>query len=280
MMRRPRHPDAPVAALLACVLGVATAHAQVAVSEDRLLASINGSTLTDTNGGGGGSFAWLHEFNADTIGTLGVEHQVLAGSEWTFGSLSLSYTAGPDDARFGIYGEAHLGSGTDPQHFDYRIEAIGLSGTFSHKLSALLEDRQIDVQTTHGNLPKVGLSYLWTPHLQTGVSYQYTVSGNLGTRITSVRLDLFGSTLSGLAGVAFGQGAPAIFGVLREPGSAQAVNGEILPARQLHEEYLGLTKPVPSWRSDFTLLFDYLDLGGIKRGTITLSYVYHLPRTS
>ena len=104
-------------------------------------------------------------------------------AHWTFGSLTGSLTRGPDDQRYSLYGEAHEGAGDDgPNAFDYHIEAAGVIGTYFHNLSAQLEDRRIDVETTHGNLPKVGLSYLWNPHLQTSVAYQHSVSGNLGTR--------------------------------------------------------------------------------------------------
>ena len=53
------------------------------------------------------------------------------------------------------------------------------------KFSVQLEARQIDIDTTHGNLPKLGLTYLWTPRLLTNVSYAHSVGGNLGTELTS-----------------------------------------------------------------------------------------------
>jgi hypothetical protein len=267
----------------ACALGgcalLVSAAAAAQTGGDELLSSLNGSTLTGTNGGGGGAVGWLHHFDTDTLATLGAEHQVLAGANWTFGSVSVSHTLGPEDARFGIVGEAHEGRGTDPHPFSYAIEALAVSGTFSRRLTALLEDRAIDVDTTRGNLPKASLAYLWSPHLQTSVSYQYTVSGNLGTRLTSVRLDGYQARFNWLAGVAFGQGAPAIFGLLHTPGQSAPVSGELVPARLLHEQYLGFSAPVHPWHTDIGLLADYLNLGGIKRATLTLTVNYHLGAT-
>jgi hypothetical protein len=31
-------------------------------------------------------------------------------------------------------------------------------------------------------------------------------------------------------------------------------------------------------RSDLTLVADYIDLSGIKKGTLTLSYIFHIGR--
>jgi hypothetical protein len=259
-----------VAIASACVLWESSAFAQSSAAENRIVISGDIASLTGTNGGGGGSLTWLHTFDPGTLLGLAVEHQVLADSRWTFGSVNGSYAFGPDRQRFGIYGEAHLGrgnNGTNP--FDYEIEALGFTGTFDHKLTALLEDRRIDVDTSHGNLPKAGLTYLWGPHLLTSVSYQHSVSGNLGTRITSARIDSYQGTLDLFGGVAFGQGSAAVVNIASQI---------LAPAGQLHEGYLGMTKSISSWHGDLTAVFDYLDLAGVKRATLTVAYIYHVGR--
>jgi hypothetical protein len=234
--------------------------------DDRIAISADGSTLTGTNGGGGGSLGWLHNFDADTLGTLAAEHQVLASANWTFGSIGGSVTRGPDDRRFSVYGEAHEGAGDDGPHaFHYSIEAAGVIGTFSHALSLQLEDKRIDVETTHGNLPKLGVSYLWNPKLLTTVGYQYSVSGNLGTRLATARVDKYGAAVNFLGGVAYGQASATVLDL-----------GIEFPGRQLKEGYVGVAKPFARWRSELTLLADYLDLSGSKRTTLTLNYVFHV----
>jgi hypothetical protein len=236
--------------------------------DDRISLSADGSTLTNTNGGGGAAAGWLHNFDAQTLAGLAVEHQVLASAQWTFASINGSVTRTLGDASYGLYGEAHEGDGDDASHpFKYRIEAAGISGTFFHRLSAQLEDRRIDIETTHGNLPKLGLSYLWNPRLQTAISYAYTASGNLGTRLTAVRIDEYGSAVNFLAGGAFGQASPA---VLNEEGEL------LVPGHTLREGYFGVVKPVARWRSDLSLVFDYINLSGSKRATLTLNYTFHL----
>jgi hypothetical protein len=252
----------------ACLLGESSAFAQS--STDRLVISGDIASLTGTNGGGGGSLTWLHAFDPGTLLGLAAEHQVLADSRWTFGSVNGSYVFGPEQQRYGIYGEVHVGRGNDGTNpFDYEIEALGVTGTFNHKLTALLEDRRIDVDTSHGNLPKAGLSYLWGPHLLTAVSYQHSVSGNLGTRITSARIDGYRGTLDLFGGVAFGQGSPAVVNIASQV---------LAPAGQLHEGYLGITSSISSWHGDLTAVIDYLDLAGIKRATLTVAYIYHFGR--
>jgi hypothetical protein len=255
-------------------------------SFDRLTFSANGSSLTGTNGGAGASLGWLHNFDSDTLIGVAAEHEVLSVSHWTFGSVNASVTRGPGDQRYTVYGEAHEGAGDDAgKAFKYRVECVGLTGTYYHRLSATVEDKQFNVESTHGNLPKIGLSYLWNLHVQTALSYQYSFGGNLGTRLTSGRIDLYEPVVNFLAGFAVGQASPSVIG--------QTLT---LPPHHLSEGYVGLVKSVPQWSSDLTLLLDYQRLAGgtgtevfqiggpvtfipggaSTRITGTLNYVYHL----
>jgi hypothetical protein len=234
-------------------------------SDDRIALSANGSTLAGTNGGGGGSVGWMHNFDADTLAGVAIEHQVVSVAHWTFGSVNGSLTRELGDARYSLYGEAHEGAGDNGPHaFKYSIVAAGLIGTYFHRLSVQLEGRQFDVDTTHGNLPKLGLSYLWTPHTLTTLSYAYSVGGNLGTHLTSARIDLYGSQVNFLAGVSFGQVSPAVLNL--------NIN---LPGKTLREGYVGMTKSLPHLRSELTLVVDYQDLSGSNRVAVTLNYVFH-----
>lgn len=262
-------------ALLGASLMQGPARADSAISDDRMVVSVDGSTLTGTNGGGGASLGWLHNFAPGSIAGIAVEHQVLADSQWTFGSLNGSVGFGPEKQRFNAYGEVHEGGGVDDSHsFRYEIEAAGLIGTFDHKLSAQAEDRRVDVETVHGNLPKAGLSYLWGPHILTTASYQYTVSGNLGTRVTAARLDIYEAKMNFFAGTAFGQASPAVLNI--ETNLVTSGPHVLVPPHQLHEEYVGLSKPFARWHSDLTVTADYLDLSGIARASLTLTYIFHI----
>ena len=235
-------------------------------SDDRIAVSADGSTLTGTDGGWGASLGWLHNFDANTLAGVAVEHQTLSVAHWTFGSLNGALTVGPDGQRYTVYGDVHEGDGDDgPHSFHYGIEALGVVGTYFRQLSVQVEDKQIDVESTHGNLPKLGLSYLWNPHLLTSVSYAYSVDGNLGTRLTSVRIDTYGPNVNFLAGAAYGPAAAAVLGI-----------DLTIPARRLKEGYVGAAKPLPHLRSEVTLVADYQDLSGSKRATLTLNYVFHV----
>lgn len=266
----------PVAALVAgwivprMVIGAdytpAVIPAPSATSDDRILLSADGSTLPGTNGGGGGSIGWLHNFDADTLAGVAVEHQVVSVAQWTFASVNGSVTGAFGNARYGFYGEAHEGAGDDgPNAFKYSIVAAGVVGTYFNRLSVQLDDRQYEVEKTHGNLPKLGLSYVWNPHVLTTISYAYSVSGNLGTHLTAGRVDLFGSKINFLGGVAFGQVSPTVLGLELA-----------IPGKTLSEGYVGVTKPLPTARGDLTLVVDYQDLSGSSRVAVILNYVFHV----
>jgi hypothetical protein len=252
--------------------------------DDRIALSANGGSLTNSNGGGGASAAWLHNFDADTLLGVTAEYQALSVSHWAFASLSGAITRGPGDQRYTFYGEAHEGAGRDGLHaFKYRIEGLGVTGTYFHRLSATLEDKQVNVETTNGNLPKVQLAYLWNPRLQTTVGYQHSFGGNLGTRLTTARVDVYASHVSFLAGAAIGQASPALIG--------QAFT---LGPHNLREGYVGVVKPFPKLRGDLTFIIDYQRLSGgggelinvgsrtvveptvSQRWTGTLNYVFHI----
>ncbi|MDP9083610.1 MAG: hypothetical protein M3N50_07575 [Pseudomonadota bacterium] len=250
-----------------------TAMAESATADDRIALSADGSTLTGTNGGAGASLGWLHNFDAASLAGVAVEHQVLSTAHWTFGSINGSLTRGPDGQRYSVYGEAHEGTGDDgPHSFRYAIESAGVIGTYFHRLSAQLEDREINVDNIHGNLPKAALSYLWSPHLLTSASYSYSVRGNLGTRLTAVRIDEYNATVNLLAGVAFGQVSPIVVGIV----SNQAV--VLAAGHRLKEGYVGMSKPLQHLRSEIALVADYQDVSGSKRFTLTLSYIFRVGR--
>jgi hypothetical protein len=260
----------PLAApCIALLLASPVALGEASTAEDRIAASANGSSLTGTDGGAGASLAFLHNFDAASLLSGAVEYQALSVAHWTFGSVTGSVTQGPDNQRYTVYGDLHEGAGDDgPKSFHYHIEDAGVIGTYFHKLSAQLEDKRIDVETSHGNLPKFGLSYLWGPHLQTAVAYQHSVSGNLGTRLWTARVDEYNPTVNFLAGAAVGQVSATVLNLAIE-----------IPGTQLHEGYVGVSKPFAHARSELTLIADYQNLSGTKRATLTLNYIFHVGAT-
>jgi hypothetical protein len=234
-------------------------HAVPSTSDDRIALSGNGTTETNTGGGGGGSAGWLHNFDADTLFGLAAEHEKLDVSHWNFGTLSGAVTRGAGDARYTLYGDARAGSGRDGgKYFKYLLGTLGVTGTYFHRLSVTLEDKQFDIETTHGNLPKLQAAYLWNPHLQTTLSYAYSFGGNLGTRLTTARVDGYFKPLNIFAGGAIGQASPSVLG-----------QGFTAPPEHLKEGYVGATKTIPQWRSDLTLIVDYQHLSG-GTGTTTI----------
>jgi hypothetical protein len=270
MMKRGNH----VIAAATVVSVLLPLHAScVDLSDDRIALSANGSSLTGTNGGAGASAGWLHNFDPDTLIGVAAEYQALSVSHWAFGSLTGAITRGTGNQRYTLYGDAHEGSGDDgPNAFKYRIETLGVTGTYFHQLSATVEDKQVNVETTSGNLPKLQLAYLWNPKVQTTVSYAYSFGGNLGTRLTSARVDVYGHQVNFLAGGATGQASPSLLG--------NVVGGNLtLAPHQLREGYVGMVKPFPGLRSELTFIVDYQRLSGGQGAVVTANNTVLIPRS-
>lgn len=236
---------------------------------DKLTLSGNGSRLTDVGvdeDGYGGSLNYLHYFTPDVIFGLGGEHQSIADSSWSFGSIRAAVGHGDATSRFTVFGEFHYGDGDENNRkFDYQVAVLGLSKSFSSRFSVQLEGRQIDIDTTHGNLPKLGLTYLWTPRLSTSISYADSVGGNLGTEITAVRLDHYGQHVNFLIGGAAGRADPSVLNL--QPGVT-------LPVRDLKQGFIGIGKAFA--KGEVQLLGDYLELESSEKVTVTLSFTAYL----
>jgi hypothetical protein len=255
-----------LAASLLCVLLTPARASEIdARPPDRLTLIANGSTLTDTDGGYGGSLSWLHYFTPNAIVGVGAEHQTIAEAQFAFGSLRGSWSTGQPSSRFSVYGEVQYGNGDDDgRDFDYGVEVLSLSQALVSKFSVQLEGRQIDIDTTHGNLPKLGITYLWTPYLSTNVAYAKSVSGNVNTELITARLDHYGRSFNFIMGGASGRADPA---VLNQPGLE-------LPSRDLKQGFIGIGKTFT--RCDVQLLVDYLELGDSEKATLTLSFTAYV----
>jgi hypothetical protein len=246
----------------------ATCFAADAHAADRLTLSVNGSTLTGTDGGAGGAIGWLHDFGPDIVVGVGGEYQTIADASWQFGKISAALTRGPAGKRRSIYAEFHKGNGEDDAHdFTYQSAAAGIILPIAGRLALQLEDKQVDIDTTHGNMPKLGFSMQWSPRLQTALSYAHSVGGNLGTRLTTARLDFLGDSVRLLAGAAVGEADPAVVNL---------APGVVLPSRTLREGFAGLARTFS--RAELLLLVDYLELGESERVTLTLGCIIPLGR--
>jgi hypothetical protein len=231
-------------------------------SSDRLLLSGNASRLSDDIHGDGGQIAWLHD--ADRLHfNVGGEYQSIENSHWAFGSLTAAYTAA-DSAHSSVFAEVHEGNGRGGQNlptFRYSVVAGGYSRALASHLTLQLEDRDFNVDTAHGNLPKIGLALPWTARLLSTLSYARSVSGNLQTEVALVRLDLYGANWNALVGAATGHAAPVVVNL--QPGF------NVEERNNLNEGFVGASRALG--RGQLQLVFDYLDLGGRKRGTVTAS---------
>jgi hypothetical protein len=257
----------------ACALFVVLVRAPIATadSSDRLLLSGNAETLTDTNGGGGVTVGWLHNFDPSTLLEIGAEHQVISNAHWSVGSLDGSLTLGGTGTRCTLYGDVREGAGdVGSSAFRYSVVDLGAITTWTRGWSVQAEDRQIDVQTTHGNLPKLGLLYLWDRRWLASAAYSYSVGGNLGTRLTTASVQETGTAFNPILGVAFGRASPAVIDL--QTGVVLA------PGQTLKEGYIGFSMPVHPWHGDITVIADYVELDSSRRATLTVNYMRQLGR--
>jgi hypothetical protein len=250
-----------ISTALGASLASAVWAAPPAPATDRLTFMAQGVDWDRASDGGGASVGWLHNFNSNLLLGLAGEYQHLSDTHWAFGTLNLAYGLGQADHRSTYYIEVRQGSGDDAAgSFGYSMTTIGLIQNLTHQLSLQIEDKQIDIENTHGNLPKLGLQYLWSPRLLTTVAYQQSTSPHeLGTKLWSVRGDYYGKHLNLIAGGAGGRATPVVFNV----------QGNDVPGLQSREGYIGVTKPFS--RMDVTLTADYLKLGDFKRKQLSLS---------
>lgn len=241
-----------------------------AASDERLVFSTNGSRLTGGIGSGGGSATWVGNFGGGTVIGAGVEYEAISNSHWTLGNFSGAVAPG---LRTHLYLEGHegagdLGGGTTGRGFHYSLVAAGLLEQITSQLSLQLEERRIDIDTSHGNLPKVGLSFQATPQLLATVSYALSVGGNLGTHLGTGRIDYTGRSFSAMAGISGGPAAPAVVNLI----SGRAV--QVAPGPRLREAFAGVGKPLG--RTDWLLIGDYQDVSGTKRIGASLTCTVHL----
>ena len=256
---------------LTCAAGFASgaraAEGPPAVSNDRLSLTANGETLTNTNGGGGAAVSWLHNFNANTIVGIGGEYQSISTANWKFATVNFAFGRGLAESRSNFYVDLHEGNGKDlGRSYDYSMETVGVYQNVTRQLVLQLEDKQIDIDATHGNLPKFGVQYLWSPRVQTGVSFAKSLNGNLGTRLYAARIDYFGKNANVLAGGAWGQASARVVNYV--PG------GLNIPGQTLHEGYVGVAKTFSN--VDVTAVGDYQKLSFSERVTLTVSATVHL----
>lgn len=233
---------------------------------DKLTLSGSASRQIDVDDGGGGSLNWLHYFAPGALIGLGAEHQFIADARLNFGSVRGSVSRGEPGSRFTFFGEANYGKGDDGgRDFDYSVAVLGVSHGFSPKFYVELESRQIDIDTSHGNLPKLGLTYVWTPRLLTYVSYARSVGGDLGTELTSARIEYFWPALNLKIGGATGRADPSV--LVLQPGIS-------LPAVSSKQGFVGVGKTFE--RGELQLTGDYLETGEAEKVTVTLSFTAYI----
>jgi hypothetical protein len=253
------------AALILTVLAPGFLTAASAASDaapDRLILTASGSTLNDTSGGGRGGVTWLDALTADSVLGVGGEYDSIANAHWTVGTLGSTLSGGSSNNRWTVAADGRLGAGDiGSRRFEYDVEAVAVTDTLHHFVSLRLETRQFDIYTTHGNLPKARVSVLVASHWLLAASYAHSTGGNLGTVLTSARVDHIGERINWFIGGVKGHVAPAILNLQ---------SGATGPVPRYWEGYAGLAKTFR--RTQWMVSADYLDmLAGTRQLTLTVT---------
>ena len=160
---------APIGWLAAALTGAEAAAVELpppsptpaAVGDQRLVFSTNGSRLTGGIGGGGGSATWVGSLGNGTVIGLGAEYQTISNSHWTLGSFSGTVAPG---LRTRLYLEGREGAGDiGDRAFHYSLLVGGLLEQLTSEFSVHVEERRIDIDKSHCNLPNLALSFQVTP---------------------------------------------------------------------------------------------------------------------
>ena len=249
-------------AIASLALGLVPPVSASGAGTDRLMLTASGSALNSASGGGRAAVTWLQSLNADALLGGGGEYDTIGNAHWTLGTVTSALSGGSQANRWTVAADGRFGAGDiGPSRFDYDVEGVGVADTLSHVFTVRLETRQFDIYTTHGNLSKAGLSLLVASHWLLGAAYAHSTGGNLGTVLTSARLDHFGSTVSWFVGAAKGHVAPAVLNVQ---------TGATGPVPRYWEGYAGLLKTFR--RTQWMVSADYLYLlAGTRQVTLTVT---------
>lgn len=222
-----------------------------------LFLSLELSDLSPGTGGERAAIDWVQPTRLGPTWFAGLSTSRLAGTEWNVGRFG---AAAKVASKTTLDGEVHLGGGhTGDDRFDYRVIEAGLTHEIvDRRLYLKLKDRYLDIDATRGNLLEAGFTYLPGRRWSTQLTYARSTGGNFDTDYVSGRLDVAAHRrLRLLGGFALGRTRPEIFNVIGED------------AVDLEEVFLGIVFPVRG--TELTVVLDRLELGGVERGTVSLS---------
>jgi hypothetical protein len=239
-----------------------------AAADQRVIISGEWASLTGGIHGGGGAATWVGSPWPGVIASAGGDYHTLGDANWSYGSLAAAVTGTGAGPHTTFLADVHEGSGTEPlRSFNYSIVAAGLSRPVLDRLTLQVEDRQIDVDTSHLNLPKLTATWLVNHRWLGALAYAHAVGGNLHSDYVLARVDYQGPQAGFFAGAAAGRTAPI---VLNLPVGVAAINST------LREAFAGASRSVG--HVDLLLVGDYVQFGAITRFTVTAACTVHLGR--
>jgi hypothetical protein len=229
---------------------------------DAIVASIQRSWIENAAvNGSAASLDWVHPIARGSLSMLGASWKQVGAYHRLL--TDIGGEAHPADARYSFGGELDVGPVEDGGNSYYHLqtsEHVSYEATASH--SVVAEHRYISAGALRGQLLSAAWRYAPRPTLTFELKQALTVSGNLGSRATSARLDYLGAAQM-FTGAAVGRAAP------------QLVDAPIPVRGDFSQYYVGLAIPIGS--TTFTVVIDRYVTDSSRQWNTTLVASVPLP---
>lgn len=228
---------------------------------DTMFLNLEFSSLSSASGGGRVAVDWLRAAEGGLDYLAGISYARLADNDWAVGHFGAFSRIGD---HLSWRGDLHLGTGNRADRsFDYQMVEAGLTWEIvDQRLYLDIEDRYLDIDTTHGNLLELGVTFLPRPRYASKLAYIRSTGGNTESDFVSGRLDIFAGRHRFLGGFAVGR---------TRPEAVATFGGD---AAELEQVFVGMAVPISG--PELTVVLDLLRLDEVERATLTLSL--RLPR--
>ena len=263
--RRPSHAGIGMAMAFLLMVGPGTATAQTvapaarSASLDTLVANAERTDIAAGPQGGTGSIEWVHTSSRNAF-NAGLISSSIGETSWTYGRAGAMRR--PFE-RTTVQGQADVGVGHERQRkYGYRAAQGSIAYELvDNRLALEFQDRYIDVDSSSGNIVKLGLTVLPVRPLSVAAALHASTNGNVDARSASLKVEAHFGGRAVIGGMSAGRSQPVLLGLSANAAVAQT----------LREAFGGVTVPVKRVR--VTLLVDSLELGPTRRRSLIMTWM-------
>ena len=253
-------------ALTAATVSVAAppeGDSSAASSDNSILVAASADRFSSGDLGLNASLDWIHHFASRTgvqrTHTLGAAVYSAGDSRWSFAKLGAAY---PLIDYLTVQGQASVGGGkTAGQGFGYQVYDSSVSAKADPRAYFRLGHQFYQIAGSRSHLLKPGLVLVPTHQVQADLTYARSVSGNIGSRFFSGRIDFSTRTIDWLGGFSSGDSTPENLNL--EIGSTPRT-------QRFRDVFMGASFRLP--QSVLTVMADFLDTQPGNRSRLTIAW--------